>query len=509
MHIAIVDVGSNNIKLEIFELDAAGHSHLVFSEKFQARLGADVFLTRKLKSENVDLAVEALKQIRRITEEFHCKETVAIATAALRECETTDFLDRVKNEAQIDVTIISGLEEARLIYSGVRAHTSLGDKNYLLNDIGGGSTEVLVCNDAEIHFVESLRLGTVRLKEMFASEAKDLVKLIDRYVARSIDPYLADIQKYNPEAALATGGTARTLLEFIREMGVSIGNELRLPVVETKDFAEVVAKLADMSKKDLAKVKSIDEGRRDIILPGAALLLSILKHTKMSRFMVSPNGLRDGALADYVYRTINSNVYLRAQTQFRVAGLASIVEKYKMDREHSEHVATLAVQIFDALEIVHKLPAESRDLLKAAAMLHDIGKFVDYSQHHKHTLYLLTSVNLPGYNSDERDIIAHTARYHRKSNPKASHLEFQKLSSRKQDLILKLSVMLRLADSLDRSYSSAIKGLKAVKRDAQTYEISFESQAESQLERWAFARKKENFEKVFGVNLILIDGAMK
>ncbi|MBN8222439.1 MAG: hypothetical protein J0L53_16070, partial [Spirochaetes bacterium] len=371
MNIAIVDVGSNNIKLEIFELNSEGHSHLVFSEKFQARLGSDVFLTRKLRPESVEIAVEALKQIRRITQELKCKQTVAIATAALRECESSDFIERAKRESGITVHVISGLEEARFVYNGVRAHTSLGDKNYFINDIGGGSTEILVASDQDIHFVESLRLGTVRLREMFASESKDLVKLIDRYVARSIEPYLGDIGKYRPEAGLCTGGTARTLLEVLREMGVSLKEELRLPSVDTRDFAEVVEQLSGMSKKELARIKSIDEGRRDIILPGAALLLSLLKQTKMTRFLVSPNGLRDGALADYVYNKVNKNIYLRSQTQFREAGLTAIVDKYKMDREHSQHVANLAVQLFDIFAELHRLPPETRDLLKAAAMLHD------------------------------------------------------------------------------------------------------------------------------------------
>jgi exopolyphosphatase / guanosine-5'-triphosphate,3'-diphosphate pyrophosphatase len=503
VHIAIVDVGSNNIKLEIFELNSEGHSHLVFAEKFQARLGSDVFLTRKLRSESVEIAVEALKQIRRITQEFKCKQTVAIATAALRECESSDFIERVKRESGITVHVISGLEEARFVYNGVRAHTSLGDKNYFINDIGGGSTEILVASDQDIHFVESLRLGTVRLREMFASEAKDLVKLIDRYVARSVEPYLADIARYKPEAGLCTGGTARTLLEVLREMGVSLKEELRLPCVDTRDFADVVDQLSGMSKKELARLKSIDEGRRDIILPGAALLLSLLRHTKLSRFLVSPNGLRDGALADYVYNKVNKNIYLRSQTQFREAGLTTIVDKYKMDREHSQHVANLAVQIFDIFTDVHRLPPETRDLLKAAAMLHDIGKFIDYSQHHKHALYILSNMTLPGYNNDERDIIAHTARYHRKSNPKASHLEYEKLTGRKQEIILKLSVMLRLADSLDRSYSSSIIGLKGQKIDARTWRIEFDANADSQMEKWAFNRKKEFFEKIFDTRLEL------
>lgn len=148
MNIAIVDVGSNNIKLEIFEVNNEGLSHLIFSERSFRRASARMFLTRKLRPENADIAVEALKQIRRITQEFKCKQTIAIATAALRECESSDFIERARREAQISVSIITGLEEARLVYNGVRAHTSLGQNNYLINDIGGGSTEVLVCNDA-------------------------------------------------------------------------------------------------------------------------------------------------------------------------------------------------------------------------------------------------------------------------------------------------------------------------------------------------------------------------
>jgi exopolyphosphatase / guanosine-5'-triphosphate,3'-diphosphate pyrophosphatase len=503
LNIAIVDVGSNNIKLEIFELNTEGHSHLIFSEKFQARLGADVFLTRKLKTESGDLAVEALKQIHRITQEFKCKDTVALGTAALRECESQDFIERVRREAHIKVNVISGHEEARLVYNGVRAHTSLGESNYFINDIGGGSTEILVSNDDDIHFVESLRLGTVRLREMFETESKDLVKLIDRYVARSIEPYLEDIQKSAPIAGLSTGGTARTLLEILREMGVSLKENLRLPMIETRDLADVVEQLSQMSKKELARLKSIDEGRRDIILPGAALLLALMKQTKISRFMVSPNGLRDGALADYVYNKVNKQVYLRSKTQFREAGLTTIVEKYKMDQEHSQHVASLAVQLFDIFAELHQLPPETRDLLKAAAMLHDIGKFIDYAQHHKHTLYLLRNMSLPGYNNDEREIIAHTARYHRKSNPKGSHLEFQKLSSRMQDTVLKLSVLLRLADSLDRSYSSSIIGLRAQKISETVWQMQFDATNDSLLEKWAFNRKKEQFEKLFGAQLIL------
>lgn len=492
------------MKLEVFELNGNGHPHLVFSEKFPARLGSQAFLTHKLKPENVDLAIEALKQIRTLSQELKCEHTVAVATAAVRECDHEEFVERAKCEAGIEITVIPGIEEARLVYSGVRAHTELDEKPYLFNDIGGGSTELLVCNNTDIHFVESLRLGTVRLKEMFAAESKELVKLIDKYVERSLEPYIDDIRRFNPEAALSTGGTARTILEIMREMGFAVKERLRLPLVETKDLARMVDDIAQMSKKEIVKLKSVDENRRDIILPGAALLLALLKHTKLSQFMVSPNGLRDGALADFVFNKVDNTIYLHSQRQFRETGLEAIVEKYKMDRGHSEHVANLSVRLFDLFAELHKLAATARDLLKAAAILHDIGKFIDYSQHHKHALYILTNTHLPGYTDEERAVIAHTARYHRKSNPKASHLEYQALAGPVKETILKLSAILRIADSLDRSYSSSITKLDAQKKDEKHWLLSLQSNSETQLERWAFQRKKDTFEKVFNVSLDLV-----
>ncbi|HRP70391.1 MAG TPA: hypothetical protein PLY93_12730, partial [Turneriella sp.] len=234
MHIAIIDVGSNNIKLEVFELSTDGHSHLIFNTKFPARLGSDVFVTHRLRAENVEQAIAAFQKIHRITLDYACEATVAIATAALRECENSDFIERAKREAQISISVISGLEEARLVYNGVRAHTSFGEKNYFINDIGGGSTEILVANDNAIHFAQSLRLGTVRLKEMFGSDSKETFKLLERYVARSLEPYLADIKEKRIEAALCTGGNSRALLDVLREMNAPIKEELHLPLIETK-----------------------------------------------------------------------------------------------------------------------------------------------------------------------------------------------------------------------------------------------------------------------------------
>ncbi|HRP70682.1 MAG TPA: HD domain-containing protein, partial [Turneriella sp.] len=273
---------------------------------------------------------------------------------------------------------------------------------------------------------------------------------------------------------------------------------------ETKVLAETLERLAATTPKELTRFKSIDENRRDILLPGAALLLTLLKQAQINRFVVSPNGLRDGAVAEYIFNNLNKNVYVSSRTEFRETGLNAIIEKYKMDRAHSHRVAALAVQLFDAFQELHLLPTEARDLLVAAAMLHDIGKFIDYSQHHKHTLYILSNIKLHGYDDAEKQIIAHTARYHRKSSPKPAHLEYEALSNQKKAWILKLSAILRLADAFDRASANSIDTVSAQKINSQKWNLSLGGSNILALEEWALENKKEVFEKIFSIKLVIV-----
>jgi exopolyphosphatase/guanosine-5'-triphosphate,3'-diphosphate pyrophosphatase len=503
MNIAIIDVGSNNIKLEIFEIRNDGNAIILFEEKFPARLGHDVFITGKLNQANIENAIESLKQADRLIHQFNCRKTIALGTAAVRECDSSEFVAAAKKQARIAIRVISGIEEARLVYSGVKAHTDLKNGIYFLNDIGGGSTEISVCNDQTIYFTESLRLGTVRLHEMFAHENADIAPLVEKYTRKTLEAYLPEIKKQKIDFGLSTGGTARTILEILRQNGYPIFEHNHLPGFQTKDLRKLVDEMRKMAGKDLVKIKGLDIQRSDIIVPGAALLLSLLQECELEQNLVSPKGLRDGALADYIFRKVNKNIYYRNQTDYREQGLRFLLNKFLVEPRHAEQTARLALSFFDQLKNTHGLTDEYRDLLYAASLLHDCGKYIDYSQHHKHSMYLILNAKMPGFTESEKQIIAHTARYHRKSLPKASHIEFYALGVREQGVIIRMSALLRLADALDRGYMNAVKDVRIVNEGKEEIELKISGKTDLSLELWSVERKKQAFENTFRKKLVI------
>lgn len=500
MHVAIIDVGSNNIKLEIHEVDSNGHTNLQFSDKVAARLGHEVFLTHKLAQANCEVAYQGLKQFARIISNMGCKKIIAVGTAALRETDSAAFVEQAFKESGIQVQVISGIEEARYVYAGVLAHTSFDKRTFFLNDIGGGSTEISVAGEEELYFVESLRLGTVRLKEMFINTEGELdTEITENYVNKVIGPYVESIKNHSIDMGLCTGGTARNLVEIISARLGAVKEEKGIPILATRDLKALVSEMKKMSPKEIAKLKGLDEARADIILPGGILLLSLLEKLDISQSLVSPYGLRDGLLMNYIYRKINKKIYRQRQEKLRHYGLNAVSKKYNLDLKHAQQTAALSLRLFELLETRHGLNDEFRDILYGAALLHDVGAFIDYSGHHKHSFYLISNANLLGFGPDEQHLIAVIARYHRKSEPKQSHQEYQILSEEKKDIVNKLSAILRLADAFDRSYNSAVKEITLAEDNEARIIFRLEGRNDLFLEEWSFSKKKHFFEKTYNV----------
>ncbi len=497
MKVAIIDVGSNNIKLEIFDIDPQGNAQLVYDEKVPARLGHDVFITRKLNKENIDTAIEGLKNLARIMKSFNVDRVFALGTAALREADSSDFVKRARKETGIKIRVISGLEEARLVHNAVLAHTPFNGRTFFLNDIGGGSTEISV-SDGKMLFVESLRLGTVRLKELFQSAGeKDSWLMMERYVQKILTPFVPEIKKYKIDLGLSTGGTARNLVEIVRARGGNREEENGIPLLYTRDLKILVADMKKMSPKELLKLEGLDSARSDIILPGAILLLTMLQELGIEKSLVSSRGLRDGAISDYIYHKVNKQIYHERQNAYRRRGLEIISNKYNVDKTHAEHTAMLAMRLFEILKPVHQLSDKYEDLLYGAALLHDIGRMIDYSQHHKHSQYLIENSSILGFSEHERTLMALAARYHRKGMPKSSHPEFQRLPTTEQLLVSKLAAIVRIADSLDRSYSSSVKEIIVEDISSDKVNLLIRGKGDLYLELWSVEKKKEFFEKVF------------
>ena len=506
--VAIIDIGSNNIKLEIHEIDSTGNTELAYADKVAARLGHQVFITHRLAENNVQIAINGIAQFTKIIKNMNCEHTIALGTAALRESNSKTFVECVRKECGIEIKVISGIEEARLVYWGALANISFKGRTFFLNDIGGGSTEISVSNSETMHYVESLPLGTVRLKELFEFDQKNKEssewnnKIIKNYVEKIFKPFHREIKKHTFEMGICTGGTARNLTEMIKLNNSSdFCEEDGIAIIETNALRNLMDDIKNRAPKEIDKLKGIDKQRIDIIIPGGILLLHMLETLKIKKSLVLTKGLRDGALADFIHKKINRTIYQGRQNISKTAGLQKISDKYNLEKQHAEQCAHLASQLFDVLKDEHKLDITYKDILLGGALLHDIGSYISYRDHHKHSEYLIMHSELLSFSLKEKHWIALIARYHRKGFPKISHEGYHNLKQKEKEMILKLSAIVRIADSLDRSYQSLIKGIALKKTNQKKIYLDVKGGGDLSLELWSVNRKKKYFEKVFKKSL--------
>ena len=488
--IAIIDIGSNNIKLEIHKVSRQGRTELAYSDKVPARLGHEAFITHRLVEENIEVAVSGITQFSKIIKNFDCKEVVALGTAALRESDNEFFLKRVKKASGIKIKVISGVEEARLVYLGVLANTSFKGRTFFLNDIGGGSTEISVSDEKTIHYIESLPLGTLRLKELFELDQNKRSKVglnhqvTRHYVEKFFTPFARKLKVHSFEMGMCTGGTARNLAEIIRLNHLQKWHEEDgIPILETSALKILVSDIIHKPPKELSKLTGIDKQRVDIIVPGAILLLSMLEMLNIKKSLVLAKGLRDGALADFVHKRVNHFVYNERQQTSRKLGLQKLSDKYNTEKQHAEQCTSLALRLFDILQEEHRLKPAYRDILEGGALLHDIGSYISYQNHHKHSEYLIMNSELPEFSLKEKQWISLIARYHKKGFPKPSHKSYDLLKEKDKEMILKLSAMVRIADALDRSYQCLVKDIELKAADHKKIQLAIKGSLTS---LWSF-----------------------
>ena len=517
MNIAIIDVGSNNIKLEIHQINSQGHAELLYNDKFAARLGHEVFLTHKLATTSTNAAIEGLQQFAKIIKSFGCKRTIALGTAALREANSEKFIQQVSKEVGIKVKIISGVEEARYVYVGTLATIPFQDKTFFLNDIGGGSTEISIANSDRLEFSESLFLGTVRLKEMFLSkvdpqvETKKSIKaqeknfsMMESYVDKVMQKYLLEINSKNVDMGLSTGGTARNIAEIIK---LHLGKQevvQGISIIYTDDLKKLVSEMKQMSHKELSKLEGLDSARVDIILPGAIILLRILQNARIKKSFISPKGLRDGILVDYISRKVNKGNLQTRQRNYRFYSVEKLSQKFNLEKEHAKQCAFLTVEIFELLKDQLNLASDYRDILYSAALLHDIGTSIDYVDHQRHTKYLIMNSEIFGFSTTEKYQIALIACYHRKGTPKFKDFCYLELKKKQKKMIKKLAAILRIADALDRSYTSAVKKVTLGSSTSEQITLLISGKKDLSLELWSIQKKKKLFEQQFKLELNIV-----
>ncbi len=506
-HLAAIDIGTNSFHMVVVKIDPHSRKFKVVDRlKEIVRLGSGSSDMKYLAEDAMNRGIETLRRFQKTAQAYNAPIR-AVATSAVREAvNRNDFIRRVHAELDIKIEVASGFEEARLIYLGILQALPVHGKPLMMMDIGGGSTEYLVGKNQEIIYENSLKLGAIRLTQRFFTDeelAGKKIKECRKYVAGYLGPAVREIRKKKYQVVIGSSGTILTLARIIRlgrgEMSAASMNGF---IFTAKELFKTVDLLCDAkTPKERMTIPGLDATRADIIVGGAIILEQSFKQLHIQRMVVSEYALREGIILD----TIEKNYGVRkfhALDNIRYTSVIHLAETFRYEKEHSHHVAGIAVKIFDQTQSLHKLAGREREFLEAAALLHEIGVFLSHAQHHQHAQYLIRNSELLGYTDNEKEIIGNIARYHRKSHPKPKHESFARLESGDQHIVRVLSSILRIADGLDRSHAHSVRDVK-VKQEGGTVKILLKkaSGKNIEMEIWGAEQKKELFEEVFGVKV--------
>jgi exopolyphosphatase/guanosine-5'-triphosphate,3'-diphosphate pyrophosphatase len=514
MKIAAIDCGTNSFHLLIGQVNAEGQVIAIDRAKDMVRLGDSTFRSGIISAEAFARAADALRTFRRMAESHGCDATIAVATSATREADNGgDFVRAMRDETGIDLQVISGEEEARLIYLGARSALPLAGRRALLIDIGGGSVELMVCDARELYFQRSLKLGVLRLLSHLRGdppsqdERAQLAELCHRQLEKIAGPML----RIGFDLVALSSGTARALAELIapispprpadgsvREREPAPGAKDRARIVRFSDIYALEQRLCSLPSTERSRLAGLDPRRVDSIVAGVILVRSLLEVFHADEYMLCEAALREGLIYDYAAKNRPGIQLVDEFPDLRRRSVVGLMRRTHVREPHAQHVARLALDLFRGLRPLHGLPNADGELLEFATLLHDIGFYIAASKHHKHGEYLIENVGLQGFSDEETHVISQVVRYHRKSTPKESHENFMALSDSLQRKVRVLAGLLRIADGLDRTNRQLVRGVRVriLSKEIELV-LSADSAEDLELEMWSARRKADLASEVF------------
>jgi exopolyphosphatase/guanosine-5'-triphosphate,3'-diphosphate pyrophosphatase len=516
--IAAIDMGTNSLHMVVVKIDPTLPAFTIIAkEKETVRLGNRDLTTGELKPENIDKAITALRRFQEVAKTAHAETIIAVATSAVREAPNgKDFLHQIQEELGLSVDLISGQEEARRIYLGVLSGLEFDHQPHIIIDIGGGSTELILADSQEARSLTSTKVGAVRLtSELITTQPISDVQFqyLQAYtrgiLERSVEDILANIHPGESPRLVGTSGTIETLaMIHAREKLGILPSTLNGYELSLKDLRVWVNRLRKMTNSEISIIPGMPDKRSEVILAGAVILQEAMTLLGVDSVTLCGRALREGVIVDWMLSHGLIADKLRYQSSVRQRSVLKHADKYQINLEHSDRVALFALSLFDQTQgKLHQWGAAERQLLWAAALLHNCGHYISHSSHHKHSYYLIRNGELLGYTETEIEIIANLARYHRKSPPKKKHDYYRNLVS-KQDrqIVNQLSALLRIAVALDRRQIGAIARVQClyntVREELQMLLFPSEPDDDCSLELWSIDYKKPVFEDEFNLKLV-------
>ncbi|HEY1015696.1 MAG TPA: Ppx/GppA phosphatase family protein [Herpetosiphonaceae bacterium] len=494
--IGIIDLGSNTARMIVMQYQPYHSFKLIDELKENVRLAHDLGADNLLRPAPMARAIHTLKMYSALGKALNLPQIVAVATSAVRDAANqASFLAQVKEETGLDLRVLSGEEEAYYGYLGVI--NSLPLRDGLIFDIGGGSVELAQVRGRGLVNSASLPLGTVRLTEQFlAGGGKADIKALERHLEAELGK-IDWLGLQGKMQLVGVGGTVRNLAKIDQRAAKYPIDKVHGYELPAARIDEWTARFAKMSPAEREAVDGLNSDRADVLLGGLVLIRALMRRSGAQSLWVSGEGLREGLF--YEQFLIGSTPPL--VSNLRAFAAENLARNYHYHVVHADKVRDLCLSMFDQLAALHGYGAWERELLEAAATLHDIGVSVNYYDHHKHGLYLIMNSAMPGFSHREIAIIALLARYHRKG---ATGDEGMGGVLQEGDLarVARLSALLRICEYLERSKSQVVQGIScAVEKNEVRARIH--ALGDATVEIWDANRKTNLFRKAYGLPIVI------
>ncbi len=507
MRLAALDLGSNSFHLLVVEARLDGSFVPLAREREMLRLGDRVARDGELGSEAIAAAVEVVRRMKAVADAQRADEVVALGTAALREArDGVELADRIREATGIEIEVVDGLREAELVFRAVRSSVLIEPAPALAADLGGGSLELMVGDRSGLAFAASLRLGVGRLTaELVHTDPlsrRDLARLHERVAAELAPAMRGEIADLAPKLLVGSSGTFLSLARMaIAERDGQLPDALNQLTVPSAAFEALGRRLAGTTADDRQRMPGCDVRRAELVPAGLVVLEELFAASGLDELTLSEWALREGAVLEAIGAHDRAELGddPRALRRFSVL---SLCRRCNWRPRHARQVAAVAVELFDALSDRHGLGPDDRELLELGALLHDIGEHVARTGHDRHSAYLIENGGLRGFSPDEIKILSVLARYHIRGTPKASFGAFGGLSRPDRLRATGLTALLRLADALDASHAARVEHCE-IRSAGDALELAVAARGDAELEQWMFWRKKDLFERHFGVELRL------
>ncbi len=497
--IGIIDLGSNSARLLLVQILPSGAYSIINRVKHMVRLGENAFQTKRLQEPAIQRTILVLRSFMSMCRTYNVSEILPMATAAVRDATNAkEFLQRVHEKTGLKLQVISGKEEARLIYLGVCSGLPFSHALRAYMDIGGGSTEIAVAGARGYENLDSLKLGCVRLTNRFLSKREDKVseeifEQMCNYVrTKAIHPLSRTIQ-FSPEELIASSGTALALqnIAFRLEHGASPNDEQNILTLNALKKASTY--ICGLTARERYALPGISIRRAQVLVAGAAILQTLMEELKFEQLTVSTRNLQYGILVDYLRR--NGQDILQQGRSVREQSVLQFAKRCHFEERHAKHIANLTLQMHDsAVDCgLINLDHQGRELLYYTTILHDIGIFISYTKHAAHGAYLIRHADLLGFTEEEINIISGLIRFHN-IKPTKKHENFIKSTKRTYQQVFCLFIS--LAENMDRLHCQHVQEVSFSRQNGNIM-LNVSSLASSPIEIDAINSMKQLIEYAF------------